>query len=213
MNLHGNRVRLCQDISESRQSTHTKAVSKNIEHGKILFPSFHARPYTDFVPWDWKSNHRYRMEKFCFQVSTPVLTQILYHDIGKVITGIVRHWMPARESCLTPRKTAVFLFIIKWMCSTTLKRNLNGHLQKCMFRMASSGNQNIGNDIGQSWWCWSGIVQSQSLPKASIWTIFWPSFPPLVVTKADTRIQTLIQVRVKIISKISIKIENWLFAS
>ena len=40
-----------------------------------------------------------------FQVSTPVLTQILYHEIGKVITGNVPHWMPARESCLTPRKT------------------------------------------------------------------------------------------------------------
>ena len=33
-----------------------------------------------------------------FQVSTPVLTQILDHEIGEVITGIVLHWMPARES-------------------------------------------------------------------------------------------------------------------
>ena len=40
-----------------------------------------------------------------FQVSTPVPTQILYREIGKVITGIVPHWMPARESCLTPRST------------------------------------------------------------------------------------------------------------
>ena len=41
----------------------------------------------------------------CFQVSTPVLSQVLYHEIGKVITGIVPHWMQARESCLTPRET------------------------------------------------------------------------------------------------------------
>ena len=27
------------------------------------------------------------------------------HDIRKVNTGIVPHWMPARKSCLTPRET------------------------------------------------------------------------------------------------------------
>ena len=40
-----------------------------------------------------------------FKVSTPVLSQILYHEIGKVNTGIVQHWMPARESCLTRHET------------------------------------------------------------------------------------------------------------
>ena len=40
-----------------------------------------------------------------FQVSKPVLTQILYHEIGKVNTGIVPHRMPARESFLTPLET------------------------------------------------------------------------------------------------------------
>ena len=86
-----------------RTLTHAHSVcglADNVLRRVPLMPLFLLGNYSPTIPHQLCQHWSGR-----FPSSTPVFTQELYHEIGKVMTGIVPHWMPARESCLTPRET------------------------------------------------------------------------------------------------------------